>query len=121
MEEIIPMLKDMLKKAIEVEFEESKLSIILKIKSHIKGNLADPDEVIVMLKMFGGMKETIPMDISINNESKIITIMLQNHENYLELTNILKDIWDNAVTMLNNVLNGDLSSIKDIPNIDDSS
>ena len=121
MEEIIPMLKDMLRKAIEVEFEESKLSITLKIKSNIKGNLADPNEVIVMLKMFGGMKETIPMDISINNESKTITIKLQNQETYLELMNILKDIWDNAVNMLNSVLNGDLTPIKDIPNVDDSS
>lgn len=121
MEEIIPMLKDMLKKAIEVDFEESKLSITLKIKSHVKGNLADPDEVIVMLKMFGGMKEMIPMDLSINNESKIITITLQNQENYYELLNILNDIWDNAVNMLNSVLNGDLTCIKDIPNVDDSS
>jgi ribosomal protein S6E (S10) len=121
MEEIIPMLKDMLKKAIEIDFEESKLSISLKIKSHIKGNLADPNEVIVMLKIFGGMKETIPMDISINNESKTITIMLHNQESYLELTSTLKDIWDNAVNMLNSVLNGDLTYIKDIPNVDDSS
>ncbi|MFX0010301.1 MAG: hypothetical protein ACFE9R_08305 [Candidatus Hermodarchaeota archaeon] len=121
MEEIIPILKDMLKKAIEVEFEEQNWSITLKIKSHIKGNLADPDEVIVMLKMFGGMKETMPMDISINNENKTITIKLQNHENYLELMNILKDMWDNAVNMLNSVLNGDLTCIKDIPNVDDSS
>ncbi len=119
MEEIMPLLKDTLKKAIEIDFDESKLMISLKIKSHIQGNLADPKEIIVMFKMFGEMKEDIPMDISINNEIKTITIKLHDQENYLKLINILNDIWDNAVNMLSSVIKGDFTSIKNIPNIDD--
>jgi len=119
MEEIMPLLKDMLRKAIELDFDDSKLMITLKIKSHVKGNLANLEEIIVMFKMFGKMKEDIPMDVSIHNDIKTIIIKLHNRENYLKLREILNDIWDNAVNMLNNVMKGDFTSIKDIPNIDD--
>ncbi|MFX1574180.1 MAG: hypothetical protein ACFFB0_15660 [Promethearchaeota archaeon] len=119
MEEIIPLLKDMLKEAIKINFDESNLTITLHIKSKVRGNLATPEEILVMLKMFGGMKEKIPMDISINSEIQTINLKLQNSNDFTKLKEIMDTIWDDAVNMLKSVMEGDFTPIKDIPNIDD--
>ena len=119
MEEILPRLKGMLKDATVIKSDATRFEITIKILNNIKGNVADPDEVLVMLKMFGGLKEDVPMKIDINNETQIIELKFQNEEDFKKIQKIMETIWDDAVDMLEKTVQGDNSCIKDIPNIDD--
>jgi len=119
MEEIIPHLKNMLKKAIETNFNDSKQIATLRIKSNYYGILADPKEVLVMFKMFGGLKKEIPMDITVDNEMRTIKIQVHNPEDFINLKKSMETIWDNAVDKFERIIAGDFKVIKDIPNIDE--
>jgi hypothetical protein len=118
MEEIFPLLKDMLKEQIEINKNESKLQISIIIKSEVKGNLAEPEEIIIMLKMFGGLREEIPIEININNERQIIDLKFDDEEDFKKVSSMLDKVWDNAVEMLIELTEGNYNVIKDIPDID---
>ena len=119
MEEIFPLLKDMLKNSIEIKKYESDLLISLIVKSEVKGNLAKPEEIIIMLKMFGGLREDIPIEININNKNQFIDLKFENKESFKKVSLMMDKIWDNAVEMLIQVTNGNYEVIKDIPKIED--
>ncbi len=119
MEEILPSLKGMLKDAIDIKSDVTRLGIIITVLNKIKGNVADPDEILVMLKMFGGLKEDVPMEINVNNETQIIELKFQTEEDFKKIQKIMETIWDDAVDMLEQASQGDFSRIKNIPNIDD--
>ena len=119
MEEILPSLKGMLKDATIIKSNATRLEITITVLNKIKGNVADPDEVLIMLKMFGGLKEDVPMEININNETQIIELKFQTEEDFKKIQKIMETIWDDAVDMLEQALLGDFSRIKNIPNIDD--
>ena len=119
MEEILPQLKGMLKDATVIKADATLLEITISIINKIDGNVAEPDEIIIMLKMYGGLKEDIPMEIDIDNEAQIITLKFQNEEDFKKVEKIMETLWDNAVDLFVEATEGDLSRIKDIPNIDD--
>jgi len=119
MEEFLPSLKGMLKDAIVIKSDATRFVITMTVLNQINGNVADPDEILVMLKMFGGLKEDVPMEIDINNETQIIELKFQTEEYFKKIEKIMKTIWDDAVDMLEKTVKGDSSCIKDIPNIDD--
>lgn len=119
MEEILPRLKGMLKDATVIKSDATKFEITITILNKINGNVAEPDEIIIMLKMYGGLTENIPMEIDIDNNAQNITLKFQNEEDFKKVEKIMETIWDNAVDLLTQAIEGDLSRIKDIPNIDD--
>jgi hypothetical protein len=119
MEEILARLKGMLKDATVIEYNVTKFEINITIVDKISGNVAEPDEIIVMLKMYGGLREDIPMEIDIDNEAQSITLKFQNEEDFKKVKKIMETLWDNAVDMLTSAMEGDISRIKDIPNLDD--
>ena len=119
MEEIIPSLKGMLKDGTVIKSDAIKFEINITVLNKIKGNVADPDEILVMLKMFGRLKEDVPMEININNETQIIELKFQTEEDFKKIQKIMETIWDDAVDMLEQASQGDFSRIKNIPNIDD--
>ena len=119
MEEIIPSLKGMLKDATIIKSDATRFEITITVLNEINGNVAEPDEVIIMLKMFAGLKEDIPMDIDIDNDIQKITLKFQNEEDFKKVEKIMDTIWDDAVDLFVQTMEGDLSGIKDIPNIDD--
>jgi len=118
MEDLFPSLKDMLKKAIEITTDESKLAISMTVKNKLDAVVADPGEIIIMLKMYGGLREDIPMEIDIDNDAQNITLKFQNEEGFKKVEKIMEKLLDNAVDMLVQATEGDISRIKDIPNID---
>lgn len=118
MEELLPHLKGMLKEAIDINADALNLTITLIIKNKINGIIAEPEEVVVMLKMYGGLTEEIPMEINIDNENQTIVLKFQNEENYIEIAEIFKTIWDNAIDLLYQAIESDFSRIKNIPDID---
>ena len=119
MEDILPLLKGMLKDATIISSDETKFEITITIVKKISGNVAEPDEIIVMLKMYGGLREDIPMDINIDNDAQKITLKFQNEADFKKVAKIMESLWDNAVDMLTSAMEGDISRIKDIPNLDD--
>jgi len=119
MEEILQRLKGMLKDATVIKSDANKLEIVITVVNDINGNVAEPDEIIVMLKMYGGLREDIPMEINIDNDAQTITLKFQNEEDFKKVAKIMETIWDNAVDMLTSAMEGDVSRIKDIPNLDD--
>jgi hypothetical protein len=119
MEEILAHLKGMLKDATVIKFDATKFEIAIIVVNKINGNMAEPDEIIVMLKMYGGLREDIPMEIVIDNDAQTITLKFQNEEDFKKVAKIMETLWDNAVDMLTSAIEGDISRIKDIPNLDE--
>jgi len=119
MEEIIPSLKGMLKDAIIIKSDATRFEIKITVLNKISENVADPDEILVMLKMFGGLKEDVPMEIDINNKTQIIELKFQTEEDFKKIQKIMETIWEDAVDMLEQTIRGDFSRIKTVPNIDD--
>ncbi len=119
MEEILPRLKGMLKDATVIKSDVTKFEIVITIVNKISGNVAELDEIIVMLKMYGGLREDIPMEINIDNDAQTIALKFQNEEDFKKVAKIMETLWDNAVDMLTSAMEGDISRIKDIPNLDD--
>lgn len=119
MEELLPRLKGMLKDATVIKSDATKFEIIITVVKKINGNVAEPDEIIVMLKMYGGLRDDIPMEIDIDNNAQSITLKFQNEADFKKVAKIMETLWDNAVDMLTSAMEGDLSRIKDIPKIDD--
>ncbi|MFX0025500.1 MAG: hypothetical protein ACFE8M_03735 [Candidatus Hermodarchaeota archaeon] len=119
MEELYPVLKDMLKKSIEIKIDKPNLTIYLIIKNQIKGNVAEPKEIIIMLKMFGGLREDIPMEININNEIQQIGLKFQDETDFNKIQNIMETIWEDTVNLLIEVTKGNFNIINDIPDVDD--
>jgi hypothetical protein len=109
----------MLKEAIDIIIEASNLTIKMIIKKKIEGIVAEPEEIIIMLKMYGGLKEAIPMEISINNETQNVTLKFEKEEHFNEVAKIFESIWENAVNLLYQAMESDFSRIKTIPDIDD--
>jgi hypothetical protein len=119
MEEILPSLKDLLKESIDILLEKDNRLIKLEVKSKIQGKLAEKDEVIIMLKMFGGLREDIPIEIRINHDSQIIEMKFEKEEDFEKIRQSMEDIWDNTVDLLEKALQGDFKPINEIPNVDD--
>jgi len=119
MEELFSTLKSLLKDNIEIKKDNKNLIITMVIKSPIKGIVAEPNEILIMLKMFGGLREEIPMEIEIDNENQIIKMKFENKENFEEVSLMMDKIWDNAVEMLVQVTDGNFDIIRDIPDVDD--
>jgi len=119
MEEIFSMLKGLLKEKIEIKKDHNNLNISMVIKSNVKGVVAEPYEVLIMLKMFGGLKDEIPIEIEIDNENQIINLKFENKENFEQVSLMMDKIWDNAVEMLIQTTDGNFDVIRDIPDIDD--
>jgi len=119
MEEIIPSLKGMLKDAIIIKSDATRFEITITILNKLSENVADPDEILVMLKMFGGLKENVPMEIDINNKTQNIELKFQTEEDFKKIQKIMETIWDDAVDMLEQTIQGDFSRIKTVPKIDD--
>lgn len=119
MEELLPSLKNMIKDAIDIKTDTSNLTIEIIVKKKVEGVVAEPEEIIIMLKMYGGLSEDVPMEINIENETQKITLKFQKEEHFVEVAKIFDVIWDNAVELLYQAIGSDFSRIKKIPNIDD--
>ena len=113
-------LKDMLKEATNIEVDEDNLvlKLIVKSKIDLKDDFASPNEVKEMLQMFGGLKEDVPMEIKVDSEAQKIEILFDSKDDMNKIFEILKNLWDRVVKLLNQVIAGDLSGLKEIDDID---
>lgn len=119
MEEILPTLKNMLKESIDITSDRENKLIRIKVKTNIKGKFADKEEIITMLKMFGGLRQEIPMNLIIDDNNQIIEIKFETEEKFKKIQGAMEYIWDNTIDLLENALQGDFKKINELPNIDD--
>jgi hypothetical protein len=119
MEDLLPSMKEKLKKKIEIKVDEQQLTISLIVKGDISGKLLYPGEIPIMLKLYGGLREDLQMEINADEKEQTIEIILKNKDDFRKIQVIMKSIWENAVEMFEELLNGYFDSIKGVPNIDD--
>jgi hypothetical protein len=102
MEDLLPKLSELLKKSIRIEENNDKLSIKLEVKNKelILGDLGKPFEIQEMIRLFGGLKQEIPMEIDANEETKVITILLSNKGDFEAVSSAIKNVWDRASELL---------------------
>lgn len=121
MEELIGQLKEMLASTIEIKVDENNLVItmIVKSKNQLSRNLANPNEVKTMLRMFGGMKEEIPMEIEIDNDAQKINMKFREKNDMEKVRKVMDNIWDQTAFILNQVIEGNWDVLKDIEDPDE--
>lgn len=119
MSELMHRIRALLKETIDVSVDQANYIIRMTIKKKIVGVIADPMEVITMMKMFGGLKEDIPMKIDINNDTQQISIKFQSENDFNTINTIMESLWDDTADMLLEVFQGNFNKLKDIPDIDD--
>ncbi|MFX0138070.1 MAG: hypothetical protein ACFFDN_30790, partial [Candidatus Hodarchaeota archaeon] len=115
MEEILPNLKNLFTSAIEIKVDEANLTLSMIVKrKEIRGDFATPKEVRNMLKIFGGLKENIPMEIEIDDKAKKIDLKFQNKADLEKIREIMDNIWDRTIQILEKAIAGDFGILKDI-------
>ena len=118
MEGFLPTMKEKFKEKIEIKDDKENLSITLIVKGDIFGKFLYPDEIPIILKLYGGLREDIHMEIKTYEKEQKIEIILENEDDFKKIQSIMKNIWENAVNMLAELLKGNYKVIKDVPNID---
>ena len=116
MESIFSIMREKLKELIKIEFDDRNKTVYLWIKSkqYTEDIIGTPDDVKVMLIIFGGLKETVSVNIEVNNDSKIIKIITEIEEEYTNLKSRMNHIWDDTIDLLEQVNVGDLSKFQTI-------
>ena len=115
MAEILELIKSRLQSVLEVSVDENNLIIILNIKREIQKSdiLAEPNEVKDMLRILGGLKEDVVMEIEIDNEARNIKMKFKNKDDLEKVKDVLDNIWERTIHIFgelgkgnNNVLRG---------------
>ena len=125
MEELFPKMIDIFNDAIEIREVKEQFLIELKInkKDLVPGDLGKPYEVKEMIKMFGGVKQEISMDVAVDENTKIITIKMQNNEDFETISTAMKNLWKQASNLLieaSNVEPGTVGTFKDLGDFDEN-
>jgi hypothetical protein len=121
MAEIFDNLGLMLRDSIIIQSEEKNLTISLIFKENVinKDDLGDEIEIKDMLRIFGGLRDEISMEIDTNIESQKIKIKFQKKEDMVKVYDVLEKLWDNIVKLLKTVFSGDFSVIRDLGDFND--
>ncbi len=125
MEEFFPKLSDIFNEKIEIRENIEKLLIELKINKEdlIPGDLGNPNEVKEMIRKFGGVKEDISMDVAVDEKTNIITIKLQNNEDFETISTAMKNLWERASNLLIEAFSvepGTVGKFKDLGEFDEN-
>ena len=121
MEDLLPKLSDHLKNSIKMEKNKDKLSIKLEIinKELLPGDLGKPFEIQEMIRVFGGLKKEIAMEIEVEEERRIIIIKLLNKEDFEEVSSAMENIWDRASELLIKAFNAEPGKIEEFRELGD--
>ena len=76
-----------------------------------------------MIRIFGGVKQDIPMDVAVDEKTKIITLKLLNKEDFEILSIAMKILWERASNLLIEAFNaepGEIGKFKDLGDFDET-
>lgn len=121
MAEIFDRIGSMLKDSIIIKSDEKNLTLSLIFKENVisKDDLGEEAEIRDMLRIFGGLREEISMEIDTNMESQKIDLKFQKKEDMVKVYDVLDNIWDNTVKLVKKVFSGDFSVIRDLGDFKD--
>jgi len=118
--EIFDRIGSMLRDSIIIKSDEKNLTLSLIFKHVIsKDDLGEEAEIKDMLRIFGGLREEISMEIDTNMESQKIDLKFQKKEDMVKVYDVLDKLWDNTVELLKTVFSGDFSVIRDLGDFND--
>ena len=125
MEELLPKLSNLLNDAVDIRENKEQLLIELKIKKKdlIPGDLGNPEEVEEMIRIFGGVKQDIPMDVAVDEKTKNITLKLLNNEDFETISIAMKNLWERVSNLLIEAFNaepGKIGKFKDLGDFDEA-
>ncbi len=125
MEELLTKLRHSLNNVVEIKEDENQLLIELKVKKEdlIPGDLGSPNEVEEMIRIFGGVKEDVQMEVNVDEKTKIISLKLLKKEDYEVISTVMKNIWDRVSDLLIKAYNaepGKIDVFKDLGDFDDT-
>ncbi|MFX0186215.1 MAG: hypothetical protein ACFE8A_00615 [Candidatus Hodarchaeota archaeon] len=125
MEELLPKLSNLLNDAVEIRENKEQLLIELKIrkKDLILGDLGKPNEVKEMIKVFGGVKQDIPIDVAVDEKTNIITLKLLYKEDFKLISTAIKNLWERVSALLIEAFNaepGKIGKFKDLGDFDET-
>ena len=125
MEELFPKLRDSLNIAVEIKEDENQLLIDLKVKNEdlIPGDLGSPHEIKEMIRMFGGVKQDIPMEVSVDEKTNIITIKMLKKEDFEIVRTVINSLWERASELLIKAFNaepGKTEEFRDLGDFDEN-
>ena len=125
MEELLFKLSKLLNDAVEIGINKEQLLIELKIKKKdlIPGDLGKVHEVKEMIRVFGGVNQDIPMDVTVDEKTKIITFKLLNKEDFEIISTAIKNLWKRISDLLIEAFNaepGKIGKFKDLGDFDET-
>lgn len=125
MEELFPKLRDSLNNAVEIKEDENQLLIELKVKNEdlIPGDLGSPHEIKEMIRIFGGVKQDIPMEVSVDENTNIITIKMLKKEDFEIVRTVINSLWERASELLIKAFNaepGKTEEFRDLGDFDEN-
>ena len=76
-----------------------------------------------MIRIFGGVKKDISMEVAVDERTKIITLKLLNKEDFETISIGLKNLWERASNLLIEAFNaepGEIGKFKDLGDFDET-
>jgi hypothetical protein len=121
MAEILELIKKRLPSVIDVIINSNKLILTLNIKEEIQKSriLAEPYEVKDMLRILGGLREDLSMEIEIDNQLRNIKLKFQNSEDFEEVKNVLDNIWERTIHLLEELEKGNANVLRGVGDFSD--
>jgi len=121
MEDLIYNLKEIMQENVDVNEDESNLEFCITIKGKTlkSGELGDVNEIMDMLRMFGGLSEDIPIKITRDEEAQKIILRVENKSDFTKLHEVFDGLWDRTQDLMMKSFKGDFSFIKDIGDFSD--
>ena len=106
---------------VDVNEDESNLEFCITIKGKTlkSGELGDVNEIMDMLRMFGGLSEDIPIKITRDEEAQKIILRVENKSDFTKLHEVFDGLWDRTRDLMMKSFKGDFSFIKDIGDFSD--
>ena len=125
MEELFPKLRDSLNNAVEIKEDENQLLIELRVKNEdlIPGDLGSPHEIKEMIRIFGGVKQDIPMEVRVDENTNIITIKMLKKEDFEIVRTVINSLWERASELLIKAFNaepGKTEEFRDLGDFDEN-
>ncbi|TFG14883.1 MAG: hypothetical protein EU535_02585 [Promethearchaeota archaeon] len=121
MAEMLKLIKNKLMSAVEIDYDENNLIIILNVKGEIQKSdiLAEPQEVKDMLQILGGLKEDIFMKIDVDNNARNIKLEFQIKEDLEKVKKILEHIWERTIHLFEELEKGNSNILRGVGDFSD--
>ncbi len=125
MEELLPKLENLLNNAVEIKENSNQLLIELKVKNKdlIPGDLGTPKEVEEMIRIYGGVKDEIQMNVDVDKKTNTFSLKFEKKEDFEAISNVMKNLWQRLSELVEKAINTELGktdTFKDFRDFDEN-